>query len=70
MGVDRCNKNFWRTFFVRGAISVFIGMVISFIRSGQGFTCFSSVLVTVGYSLMIGYGLFGNRFVISFVEKR
>ncbi len=55
---------------VMGGVSILIGIISVLLLSNSIRWDFNSWLFTVGYSLMLGYGLFLNRYVASFIEKR
>ncbi len=53
-----------------GGVSILIGIISVLLLSNHIRMDFNSWLFTVGYSLMLGYGLFLNRYVASFIKNR
>ncbi len=51
-------------------VSIIIGTVIYIIMAGTWITDIKSLLINAGYSLMIGIGLFANRFVYNYLGSR
>ncbi len=59
----------WKKFIAFGAISLMVGVISSLLISGRIHTDIHSLLANASYSLMLGYGLFANGYVIAFAEK-
>lgn len=55
---------------VMGGVSILIGIISVLLLSNSIRWDVKSWLFTAGYSLMLGYGLFLNRFVASFIKNR
>ena len=59
-----------KRFILIGLICILIGTISMFVLGGKLTTDIETLLTNAGYSLMIGYGLFANGYVIKLITKK